>query len=80
MKAVVIRSINDPSEQRCIDIRRHGDGSFEWLECRRDPEDPHGWRVLGGEDGFASVDDALNAARDAAPWLPADPVAGAAKR
>ena len=69
MKPVVIRSVNDAAEQRCGDIRRHGDGTFEWLECRRDPEDPHGWRVLGGQGGHASEDEAMAAAGVATGWL-----------
>lgn len=69
MKPVVTRSINDWSEQRCVDILR-AEAGFFWLECRRDPEDAHGWRRLDAPHGpFAEEAEALDAARAAVGWM-----------
>ena len=69
MKPVVWRSINDAEAQRCVDVLKTGD-RFSWVECRRDPEDAHGWRWLGVPQGaFATEDDALNDAKSAVGWL-----------
>ncbi len=70
MKPLVVRSIEDESGQRCVDLRRHGDGLFSWVECRRDPEDGHGWRVLGpGAGGFSGEAEALADARACVAWM-----------
>ncbi len=64
MKPVVTRSIGDPGGDRCIDIRRLPDGTFDRRDCRRDPEHPHGRRLTGvGATGFGS---GANALEDAA--------------
>ncbi|WP_224815848.1 hypothetical protein [Hasllibacter sp. MH4015] len=69
-KAIVVQSIEDWSGQRCVDLRRGADGVFSWAECRRDPEDRHGWRVLGhGADGFASADAARADAHGSVGWM-----------
>ena len=69
MKPVVIRSINDQSGQRCVDLIQEATGVF-WSECRRDPEDAHGWRRLDAPHGpFADAARALDAARAAVGWL-----------
>ncbi|MEM1273581.1 MAG: GrpB family protein [Pseudomonadota bacterium] len=65
----VIRSINDGTGSRCVDIRVEG-GAFSWVECRRDPEDSHGWRLTGaGEPGFATPDAAIHSAAQSCPWV-----------
>lgn len=46
MKPLVLASIEDESGNRCVDIIRLSDGQFAYRECRRDPEDGHGWRYL----------------------------------
>ena len=70
MKRLVVQSIEDSSGQRCVDVRREVDGLYSWAECRRDPEDAHGWRYLGlGGRGFASEDAALDAARSDVGWM-----------
>lgn len=70
MKPLVLQSIEDCSGQRCVDVRREADGLFSWAECRRDPEDGHGWRHLGfGEDGFASEAEAVAAAKRSVGWM-----------
>ncbi len=38
-------SLEDATGDRCVDLIRAGDG-WTWVECRRDPEDAHGWRRL----------------------------------
>lgn len=70
MKPLVLRSIEDGSGQRCVDLRREADGSFAWAECRRDPEDGHGWRFLGlGAGGFPGEAEALADAMASVAWL-----------
>lgn len=70
MKPLVLRSIEDASGQRCIDVRREADGLFSWAECRRDPEDGHGWRFLGfGVEGFVSEAEALADAKNSVGWM-----------
>lgn len=39
----VMRSINQPDQQHCVDIFQRPDGSFGFNEFRRDVEDPSGW-------------------------------------
>jgi hypothetical protein len=46
MKPLVLASIEDASGDRCVDVIRLPDGQFAYRECRRDPEDGHGWRYL----------------------------------
>lgn len=65
----VLRSVNDATEQRCVDLLDVGNGLFEWQECRRDPEDTHGWRVVTGAGGFDSAAAAWQAGRNAVAWL-----------
>ena len=68
MRPVVLASLEDPGGDRCIDLLRTGAG-FAWVECRRDPEDPHGWRHLHPpRDGYAS-EARERAAAAAETWL-----------
>lgn len=50
-KPVVVASLEDDTGDRCVDIIRHPEGHFTYAECRRDPEDSHGWRRLSEADG-----------------------------
>jgi hypothetical protein len=70
-KPVVVASLEDDTGDRCVDIIRHGDGQYTFHECRRDPEDNHGWRRLSEAEGerYASEFAAYQAALKAAPWL-----------
>lgn len=69
-RPVVVASLNDADAQRCVDILRFADGQFGWTECRRDPEDGHGWRPLGPPvTGFADAAAARAAAAAAVGWL-----------
>ncbi len=65
----VLRSVNDATGQRCVDLRALGNRAFDWQECRRDPEDYHGWRVVSAAQGFDTADAAWQAALNAVPWL-----------
>jgi hypothetical protein len=68
-KPVVVRSVEERSGARCVDILREDDG-FGWVECRRDPEDSHGWRRVGEvAGGFASEEAALADARAGVGWM-----------
>ena len=63
-------SLEDETGARCVDIRRLADGDFDWVECRRDPEDGHGWRYTGyGARGFDSVEAAQRDAEANFKWL-----------
>lgn len=64
-------SLEDPSGARCVDILRYRDGGWSWVECRRDPEDSHGWRRLTTDlpGPFADRDAAFAAACQAVGWL-----------
>lgn len=68
---MVMRSIEDRSGQRCVDlIRARTDGRWSYVECRRDPEDAHGWRRLTDPvEGFDSEAGARDAARAAIGWM-----------
>lgn len=67
----VVRSINAPAGDRCVDLFLRADRSYGFEEYRRDPEDPRGWYPVGHFAGqtFAWEDEALVAARRAIPWL-----------
>jgi hypothetical protein len=69
VKPVVVLSVNDDTETWCIDVRQEDDG-FSWVECRRDPEDNHGWRIITGPSrGFATLEAAWAAARETVGWV-----------
>jgi len=69
-KPLVIVSLEDERGARCVDIRRQPDGTFDWAECRRDPEDGHGWRFTGYTvRGFDSAEAAEADARANFKWL-----------
>jgi hypothetical protein len=64
MKPLVLASIEDATGDRCVDIIRQPDGLFAYRECRRDPEDGHGWRYLS--EAPPPTFDSAAAAREAA--------------
>lgn len=70
----VIRSIEAPGGQVCVDIFCRPDGSFGFELYRRDPEDAHGWYPAGHFAGqrFADAAAATDAAGRAAPWILSD--------
>jgi hypothetical protein len=67
----VVRSIETPSGERCVDIFLEPDGRFGFQECRRDAEDPQGWFPIGvvSDRAFETADAALAAAKIAVAWL-----------
>ncbi len=70
-KNLVLRSIETPDGQHCMDLFRRPDGSHGFEEYRRDPEDVRGWYPAGhfGARRFADADAALRAALAAIHWL-----------
>ncbi len=71
-RPIVLQSLESPDGLRCVDIVRYAGGDFGFRECRRDPEDPYGWRPLAGSDSarFDSEWETLSAAKAAVGWLP----------
>ena len=70
MKPLVIVSLEDETGDRCVDILDLRDGCFGFVECRRDPEDGHGWRHLEpATGGFDSEVSARAAAKQTVTWL-----------
>ena len=67
----VLRSIETPDGQRCVDLFCRPDASFGFETYRRDAEDGRGWFPLGGFAGrrYASADAALAAALEQVEWL-----------
>ena len=47
----MIRSIEAPGGQLCVDIFRRPDDSFGFELYRREPEDAHGWYPIGYYSG-----------------------------
>lgn len=70
-KPLVVASLEDDTGDRCVDILQHPEGHFTYAECRRDPEDSHGWRRLSAAEGpaFKTQFAAYSAALKAVPWL-----------
>ena len=71
MKPLVLASLEDDTGDRCVDIIRLADGQFAYRECRRDPEDGHGWRYLSSAppEQFDTEAAARDAAQDAIGWM-----------
>ncbi len=71
VKPVVVASLEDDTGDRCVDIIHNADGRFTFAECRRDPEDHHGWRRLSEAQGptYPTQYAAYSAAIKAVPWL-----------
>lgn len=68
---LVLRSVNDETADRCVDVFQRPDGSFGFEEYRRDVEDGRGWFAIGGHARrrFAAEAEALEAALLSVPWL-----------
>ena len=67
----VMRSIEAPGGQVCVDLFRRADGSWGFEEYRRDPEDGRGWHRAGffSDRRFGDEAAALDAARTGVGWL-----------
>ncbi|MFZ1727179.1 MAG: hypothetical protein WBO29_03730 [Albidovulum sp.] len=74
MKPVVVCSVNDESGQRCVDFLHLSDGQYQFRECRRDPEDSFGWRLLSepSDRRYCSPTEAKLAAVSLVGWLTED--------
>ena len=69
MRSLVEASLEDAEGGRCVDLVRTG-SDWAWVECRRDPEDGHGWRRLHPpRSGFADRAHALADASSCIGWL-----------
>lgn len=71
MKPLVLATVEDEGEDRCVDIVRLTDGQFTFRECRRDPEDGHGWRYLSEAEPLQFDSEALarKAAAETVGWM-----------
>ena len=69
----VLASPSTPAVDRCVDVFVRPDGSYGFEEFRRDPEDMGAWTPVAyySTREFQTEADALSAARDVVPWLPA---------
>ena len=67
----VLRSIETPEGERCVDFFIRPDDSFGFEEYRRDAEDERGWFPIGFHAGksFASEQEAEAKALAAVSWL-----------
>lgn len=67
----VLRSIETPDGNRCVDLFVRPDGSFGFEEYRREPEDTRGWHPIGfyADQTFPTEEAALKAARVNVAWL-----------
>jgi hypothetical protein len=69
----VLRSPSTPAVDRCVDVFSRPNGTFGFEEFRRDPEDGGFWTPIASYSSreFASEYEAIAAAREVVPWLPA---------
>jgi hypothetical protein len=70
---LVLASPSTPTADRCLDIFSRPNGKFGFEEFRRDPEDMASWTPVAYYSGteYASEPEAVAAARNVVPWLPA---------
>lgn len=70
----VLKSVNDPDGNLCVDIFRRPDGTFGFAQYRRDVEDNRGWFPVGnsGEAVFDTPADAWRGAVSTVVWLGID--------
>ena len=70
-KQIVLRSINNSDESRCVDIYQREDNSFGFEEYRRDFETNEGWYKVGvfRDSVFFSEDEAYRNALTNIFWL-----------
>lgn len=71
---VVLRSIETPEGDRCVDIFRRADNTFGFEEFRRDPEDLGQWTPVSFYSGqeFNSFFQARTEASHRVGWLNPD--------
>ena len=68
---VVMKSIENPQHDRCVDVFKRPDGSFGFEEFRRDPEDAGEWTPVSYFSGLrcTSKGEALAEAARCVAWL-----------
>lgn len=68
---IVLASHETNQADRCVDVFSRPDGTFGFEEFRRDPEDMGAWTPISYFSGrdFPTADAALDAAKQAVPWL-----------
>lgn len=71
MKVHVLRSLETPDGDRCVDFFVRPDGTFGFEIYRRDTETLSGWFPIGDHFArlFETEAEALEAARVSAPWI-----------
>lgn len=69
----VLRSIETPDGDRCVDLFVRPDGTYGYEEYRRELEDGRGWFPIGfhSEAAFSGEEEALKSALDSVSWLKA---------
>lgn len=67
----VLKSIETPGGDRCVDLFRRPEGTFGFEEYRREIEDGRGWQPIGCHGGrsFTTEKAALEKAFALVPWL-----------
>lgn len=67
----VLRSIETPGGDRCVDLFQRPDETFGFEEYRREIEDGRGWQPIGfyAERSFESEKAAMDDALRTVPWL-----------
>ena len=70
-KNLVVKSINNDDQSRCVDIFLRDDNTVGFEEFRRDIEDNRGWFPIGffSKRVFESQSDALDEAVVKVKWL-----------
>ena len=71
-QSLVVRSINNDDNTRCVDIFRRKDDSFGFEEYRLDPETNEGWYKIGFFEEstfFTSAIEAYASACEIIGWL-----------
>lgn len=67
---IVLVSVENPQQDRCVDVFTCPDGSFGFEEFRRDVEDAGAWTPVSYSSGFrhASTGNALTEAARRVSW------------
>lgn len=67
----VLRSMESPQKERCVDIFQRHDHTHGFEEYRIDAEDGRGWFAIGHHKhrSFLTIAETLESARQVVPWL-----------
>jgi hypothetical protein len=74
---IVVASVESDDRSLCVDLFEDPDGGFGFEQFRADPEDGGRWTPISGYSAVRcdSLDEAVEQARAAIPWLTAHPKA-----